>query len=567
MIAHRFAAAAERGDRAAMASLFAEDVTYHTPVTTADLHGRDLTLRFLAEGTRIVDDLEYTDQVSDDERTILFWKAILDRRELLGATVLADEAGGLIHDITVLQRPWGVVAAFRDATLQALADVVPMPAWQLDGRRAPAPDPNAGVGQRPGGSLRLAPTVAFHSPILTKTVYGQENVEAIQKLMDGIQGVRTYIARFTSKKRLVEYWNCAIDGHLQRGIDVFELDDDGRVTDQTVWLRPWPVVTLLRDRAMASKLPFLTPHYRLLPPPANPSVVAEDTEGRSGSAGHPLRNPGAGTIRRTRPLDAQAPESEDALPVKPALDGTVALVTGASSGIGAATAAALAAQGAAVALAARRKDRLDALAAGTREQGGTALALESDITDQQQATEAVERTVAELGRLDTLVNDAGVMLLGPAVGAPLQEWQQMVELNVLGLLYCAHAALPHLLSAAEDDPRCVADMANISSVAGRVARSGTGVYNLTKFGVAAFSESLRQELIDRHVRISLVEPGAVETELASHNRPEIQEQIAQRFGGFERLQPDDIAAGITFIVTRPRHVAVNEILIRPTEER
>lgn len=227
MIAHRFAAAAERGDRAAMASLFAEDVTYHTPVTTADLHGRDLTLRFLAEGTRIVDDLEYTDQVSDDERTILFWKAILDRRELLGATVLADEAGGLIHDITVLQRPWGVVAAFRDATLQALADVVPMPAWQLDGRRAPAPDPNAGVGQRPGGSLRLAPTVAFHSPILTKTVYGQENVEAIQKLMDGIQGVRTYIARFTSKKRLVEYWNCAIDGHLQQGIDVFELDDDG----------------------------------------------------------------------------------------------------------------------------------------------------------------------------------------------------------------------------------------------------------------------------------------------------------------------------------------------------
>jgi NADP-dependent 3-hydroxy acid dehydrogenase YdfG len=161
--------------------------------------------------------------------------------------------------------------------------------------------------------------------------------------------------------------------------------------------------------------------------------------------------------------------------VKPALDGTVALVTGASSGIGAATAAALAAQGAAVVLAARRRDRLDALAAGIRERGGTALVLESDITDQQQAIEAVERTVAELGRLDTLVNNAGVMLLGPAVGASLQEWQQMVELNVLGLLYCAHAALPHLLRAAGDDPRRVADMVNISSVAGRVARSGTGV--------------------------------------------------------------------------------------------
>jgi NADP-dependent 3-hydroxy acid dehydrogenase YdfG len=253
--------------------------------------------------------------------------------------------------------------------------------------------------------------------------------------------------------------------------------------------------------------------------------------------------------------------------VKPALDGTVALVTGASSGIGAATAAALAAQGAAVALAARRRDRLDALAAGIREHGGTALALESDITDQQQATEAVERTVAELGRLDTLVNNAGVMLLGPAVGAPLEEWQQMVELNVLGLLYCARAALPHLLRAAGLGPRRVADMVNISSAAGRVARSGSGVYNLTKFGIGAFSEALRQELIDRHVRISLVEPGAVDTELASHNRPEIREQISRRFGGIERLQSEDTAAAITFIVTRPRHVAVNEILIRPTEER
>jgi NADP-dependent 3-hydroxy acid dehydrogenase YdfG len=160
--------------------------------------------------------------------------------------------------------------------------------------------------------------------------------------------------------------------------------------------------------------------------------------------------------------------------MKQALDGTIALVTGASSGIGAAPAAALAAQGAAVALAARRKDRLDTLAASIRDQGGTALVLEADITDQQQAADAVERTVAELGRLDTLVNNAGVMLLGPAVGAPLQEWQQMVELNVLGLLYCTHAALPHLLRAAAGGPRRVADLVNISSVAGRIARNGSG---------------------------------------------------------------------------------------------
>jgi NADP-dependent 3-hydroxy acid dehydrogenase YdfG len=246
------------------------------------------------------------------------------------------------------------------------------------------------------------------------------------------------------------------------------------------------------------------------------------------------------------------------------LEGTVALVTGASSGIGAATAAALADQGAAVALAARREDRLDAVAASIKDQGGTALVLECDITDEQQAARAVERTVTELGRLDTLINNAGVMLLGPVVGAPLPEWQQMVQLNVLGLLYCAHAALPHLLSAAADGPRQVADMVNISSVAGRVARNGNGVYSLTKHGIGAFSESLRQEVTKRYVRVSLVEPGATDTELASHNRPEVREVIRSQFG--QRMEPDDIADAITYIVTRPRHVAINEVLIRPTEQ-
>ncbi len=250
--------------------------------------------------------------------------------------------------------------------------------------------------------------------------------------------------------------------------------------------------------------------------------------------------------------------------MKPVLDKTVALVTGASSGIGAATAAALAAQGAAVALAARRRDRLDTLANGIRDQGGTALVLETDVTDQEQAAAAVGHTVAELGRLDTLINNAGVMLLGQAVGAPLSEWQRMVNLNVLGLLYCAHAALPHLLRAAEDGPRQVADMVNISSVAGRVARNGNNVYSLTKHGVGAFSESLRQEVTRRYVRVSLVEPGATATELASHNRPEVLASLSSQFG--QRMEAEDIADAITYIVTRPRHVAINEMLIRPTEQ-
>src|SRR5664280_681298 len=180
------------------------------------------------------------------------------------------------------------------------------------------------------------------------------------------------------------------------------------------------------------------------------------------------------------------------------LEGTVALVTGASSGIGEATAVALAGEGATVAIASRRRDRLEALE--ERIGGGSrVLVVETDVTEEAQARAMVEHTVSELGRLDTLVNNAGVMLLGPIVDAPVDEWRRMVELNLLGLLYCTHAALPHLLSAAESDPRRVADVVNVSSVAGRVARQGSGVYNATKFGVVAFSESLRQEVTRRHV--------------------------------------------------------------------
>ena len=248
------------------------------------------------------------------------------------------------------------------------------------------------------------------------------------------------------------------------------------------------------------------------------------------------------------------------------LDGTVALVTGASSGIGHATARALASNGAAVALVARRKERLDKLAATIENDGGKALAIEADITDKAQAQGAVDTTVSELGRLDTVVNNAGVMLLGPAEGAPIEEWERMVALNVSGLLYVSHAALPHLLKAAEDGAREVADLVNISSVAGRVARGGAGVYNLTKFGVTAFTEALRQEVGGRHVRISVVEPGAVATELITHVRQEVLADLAKRFGQMEVLLSEDIADAIAYIVTRPRRVAVNEMLVRPTNQ-
>jgi NADP-dependent 3-hydroxy acid dehydrogenase YdfG len=248
------------------------------------------------------------------------------------------------------------------------------------------------------------------------------------------------------------------------------------------------------------------------------------------------------------------------------LAGTVALVTGASSGIGAATARRLAAEGAAVALVARRVDRLEELAVAIAGDGGTALAVQADVTSEQQAVDAVGRVVGELGRLDIVVNNAGVMLLGPAVDTPVTEWDRMVATNVQGVLYVTHAALPHLVSAAADAPRGVADLVNISSTAGRVARPGSSVYNLTKFGVGAFAEALRQELIGQRVRVSVVEPGTVDTEIASHLRAGIREAAQNQVAAIQPLRPDDIADAVAWIVTRDSRVAVNEVLVRASEQ-
>jgi len=249
------------------------------------------------------------------------------------------------------------------------------------------------------------------------------------------------------------------------------------------------------------------------------------------------------------------------------LEGTVALVTGASSGIGRATTLLLAANGAKVAAAARRADLLAEVIGEIEGAGGTALAIEADIADPAQAAAAVERTVASYGRLDTLVNNAGVMLLGPAIEADPEDWRRMIDLNITALMLCTRAALPHLVAAAELEPRRVADIVNISSTAGRVARAGAGVYAATKFAVGAFSEVLRQEVTKQHVRVSLVEPGRTVTELASHNKPEIIEMIRTGFAMDDPLQAEDIADAVRYIVTRPRHVAVNEILVRPTEQQ
>jgi clavulanate-9-aldehyde reductase len=240
------------------------------------------------------------------------------------------------------------------------------------------------------------------------------------------------------------------------------------------------------------------------------------------------------------------------------LSSQVVAITGASSGIGEATALACARAGAAVALAARRAERIERLARQIVQEGGRAIAVPADVGEEQQAQAFVERAHSELGRLDVLVNNAGVMLLGPIEDAPTDEWRQMIHVNVFGVLYCTHAALP-LMHA-----QGAGHIVNVSSVAGRVARAGSGVYNLTKFGVGAFSEALRQEAVAIGVRVTLVEPGAVSTELATHNRPEVREQIAKRFGGITILEAEDIAGAILYAIGQPRHVSVNEVLIRPS---
>ena len=215
---------------------------------------------------------------------------------------------------------------------------------------------------------------------------------------------------------------------------------------------------------------------------------------------------------------------------------------------------------------ARRRDRLDALATQIEQAGGTALAVQADIADRTQAESAVQETVKRFGRLDILVNNAGLMLLGPVVDADPDEWDRMIAINTQGLLYTTHAALPYLLKAAEDGPRQVADIVNISSIAGRVAWNGYGVYNMTKFGVNGFTEALRQEVTKRHVRVGVLEPGGVTTELGSLNTGAVREEIDHFHATTETLAPEDIADGITYMVTRPRHASIGELWIMPTDQ-
>ncbi len=242
------------------------------------------------------------------------------------------------------------------------------------------------------------------------------------------------------------------------------------------------------------------------------------------------------------------------------LDGKVAVITGASSGIGEATAEALAAEGASVVVAARREDRLSDLVERINGNGGKALPVECDVTDEEQAHSLIQKAKDEYGQVDILVNNAGVMQLSKVEKGLSEEWRRMFDVNVLGLLYATDAAVQVMKEQGSGH------LVNISSVAGRRSRATTGVYSGTKFAVNAISEALRQELLEDNIRVTIVEPGAVETELATHITDEEAQEALSGLLKLDILQPEDIANAIAYAVTQPERVSVNEVLIRPTQQ-
>jgi len=243
------------------------------------------------------------------------------------------------------------------------------------------------------------------------------------------------------------------------------------------------------------------------------------------------------------------------------LAGRVAVVTGASSGIGEATALALGARGAHVTLVARREERLRDLARRVREQGGQAEVVVADVAEEAEARLAVEHTISAFGRLDLLVNNAGLMLLGPVTDADTSDWRRMINVNLLGLMYVTHAAVPHMRHGGGGH------IVNISSVSGRGASPTSAGYSATKWGVGGFSEGLRQEVRLHRIRVTVIEPGVVATELTDHiTHQDTKTTYERRIRDMTPLEPEDVAAAVVYAVTQPERVNVNEILIRPLDQ-
>ncbi len=243
------------------------------------------------------------------------------------------------------------------------------------------------------------------------------------------------------------------------------------------------------------------------------------------------------------------------------LFGRVAVVTGASSGIGEATALALAGEGAKLAIVARRRDRLEALAKRIEAGGTQAIALEADVARETDVQRIVDETSARFDQIDILVNNAGVMLLSPVAEASTNDWRRMIDLNLLGLMYATQAVLPVMKR------KGGGHVVNVASLAGRIANPNAGAYAATKFGVVAFSESLRREVYNERIRVTVIEPGVVATELGEHiTHAGMKASLEQRVSAMEPLLAEDVAAAVLYAVTQPPRVSVNEIVVRPTDQ-
>jgi NADP-dependent 3-hydroxy acid dehydrogenase YdfG len=242
------------------------------------------------------------------------------------------------------------------------------------------------------------------------------------------------------------------------------------------------------------------------------------------------------------------------------LEDRVAVVTGASSGIGEATARALAQEGSSLGLIARRSDRLEALQQELEASGASVLTCEADVRDTSTLEAFAKQMHSDLGPVNCVVNNAGVMRLSEFSDAKRDEWRDMVEINVLGAMEVTSVFLPQLLEGG-------GDIVNVSSVAGRKSRPTSSVYSASKWAMNGWSEGLRQELTDKDVRVIVVEPGLTRTELTHHiSDPEIRKQNRENYDRYDALAAGDIADVIVFAISRPRRVSLNEVLVRPTKQ-
>ncbi|WP_276496201.1 SDR family oxidoreductase [Pontibacter litorisediminis] len=242
------------------------------------------------------------------------------------------------------------------------------------------------------------------------------------------------------------------------------------------------------------------------------------------------------------------------------IEGKVIVITGASSGLGEATARHLSAQGAAVALGARRADRIQSIAEEINKNGGRAIAVTTDVTQREQVQKLVDAAAEQFGRLDVVLNNAGIMPLSPLERLNVEEWDRMIDLNLKGVLYGIAAALPYMKQQKSGH------IINVSSVAGHKLFPGSAVYSASKFGVRALSEGLRQEVKPYNIRTTIISPGAVKTELLEHISEKDIQEANQDYVGQVGVTPDAFARLISFAISQPEEVDINEILFRPTAQ-